>query len=101
MKCPHCCGTVSLFRTKFSRGGQRDKCPHCGASVRTIIRHKGALLLGLGVALLLAPMSAMLSAVYGHLLIAASAFIAAAVGVVALTKFELVPGESGAPLGDT
>jgi len=43
----------------------------------------------------------MLSAVYGHLLIAASAFIAAAVGVVALTKFELVPGESGAPLGDT
>jgi hypothetical protein len=43
----------------------------------------------------------MLSAVYGRVLIAASAFIVAAVGVVALTKFELVPGESGAPLGDT
>ena len=101
MKCPHCSGIVSLFSASFSRGGERNKCPHCSASVRTTIRHKGALLSVLGVALLLALASAMFSAVYAHLLIAGSSFIAAAVGAVALTKFELVPGESGAPLGDT
>jgi uncharacterized paraquat-inducible protein A len=93
MKCPHCDSGVSLFSPSINRGRRRSKCPHCGASVRTKIRHKKALLLILGVDLALMVMAPTLSPAYGALLFAAVSFVAAGVGIVALTKFELVSGE--------
>jgi hypothetical protein len=62
--------------------------------VRFHIRHKKALLLTLGVAVVIPMIVApTFSPVYGASLVAAGSFVAAGVGIIALTKFELISDE--------
>src|SRR5665213_4147637 len=94
MKCPHCESGVSFFSPSINRGRRRNKCPHCGIPVRFHIRHKKALLITLGVAVVIPMVVApTLSPVYGASLTAAGSFVAAGVGIVALTQFELISSE--------
>jgi hypothetical protein len=93
--CPHCNSGVSLFSPSVNRLRPRDrKCPHCGASVRANFRHKKALRLSMGVALILVITAPTLSPLYGRLVLMAGEAVVVIVGIVALTKFELVFGES-------
>jgi hypothetical protein len=94
MKCPHCNGSVSALNPSVSGLRLRgQRCPHCGASVRTHIRRKRTFLLVLGMTLFLALTASALSPVYGHLLLVAAGAIVAVVGILALTKMELLSGE--------
>ena len=94
MKCPRCNKAISLFSPSINSLGSRDrKCPHCGASVRTKIRHKWALLVVLGVDLVAMIVALSLSPKYWPLLIMAGSAIAAILGIVALAQFELLSGE--------
>jgi uncharacterized paraquat-inducible protein A len=91
MKCPHCDRAVSLFSPSVNRLQQhRKKCPHCGAPVRTSIRHKKTLLAILGAALFGMVAALTLSDRNGMLLLLAGAAVAVIVGIVGLAEFELV-----------
>lgn len=81
MKCPHCGSGVSMFSPSIRRRGH-SKCPSCGAAVRTNIRHKTALLISIGVAMVPAFVAPTLPSLYGGLLVVAASFLLA--GVVSL-----------------
>jgi len=85
MKCPSCNGNVGLFNPSL----RRRRCPHCDANIRQTIRHKGAFLLGLGVAFVPMIMAPAFSDPWTHLLMLAGAVIAVTVGLLAITHFEL------------
>jgi hypothetical protein len=91
MKCPHCDSGVSLFSPSVNRSRWGNKCPHCGALVRWNFKHKKALLVCLGGALVPLIVAPALSPAYGHLLLSVCSFAVAGVGLVALTQIELVP----------
>ena len=89
MKCPHCGSGVSMYSSSIRRRSH-GKCPTCGAPVRTNVRHKMVLLISVGVAMVPAIVAPKVPPFYGSLLVAVSCFLTAGVGIVALTKFELI-----------
>src|SRR5260370_15096042 len=95
MKCPHCDRSVSLFSPSVNRLRRRDrKCPHCGGSVRAKVRHKKAHLFCLGVGMVIQIMALAVSPLYWRLVLMPGQAVVVIVGIVALTNFEVVSGES-------
>jgi len=85
MICPSCNRSVCLFNPSL----RRQKCPHCGASVRKVVRHRRAFLLGLGIAFVPMILATDFSGPRGYILTTVGAAIVVILGLLSLTQFEL------------